>query len=39
LEKTSKIVKSNHQPITTMPATPCKFYREGGKARIGKDVF
>ena len=23
LEKTSKIIKSNHQPITPMPAKPC----------------
>jgi len=23
LEKTSKIIKSNHQPNTTMPAKPC----------------
>jgi len=23
LEKTSKIIKSNHQPITTTPAKPC----------------
>ena len=23
LGKTSKIIKSNHQPITTMPAKPC----------------
>jgi len=23
LEKTSKIIKSNRQPVTTMPAKPC----------------
>jgi len=23
LEKTSKIIKSNHQPIATVPAKPC----------------
>jgi len=23
LEKTSKIIKSNHQPITTLPSKPC----------------
>ena len=39
LEKTSKIIKSNHQPTTTIPAKPCpevqQHWGQGGRVTAG----
>jgi len=38
LEKTSKIIKFNHQPKTTMPAMSCKALEQSSQGRGGVTI-